>query len=295
MRIAYDRHDLEWRRVLEDPERQRVGESWFSDDTLDAWRHRRMRSFLQPLIERGRAKSWLTVGDGRFGTDAHHLIAAGVADVTATDLSDELLRIGAERGFIGKFAAQNAEALTLPDESFDFVYSKECYHHLPRPYLAVYEMLRVCREAAVLTEPNDPAASGRRLFTALKRLLGKPADDHAFEPVGNYIYSMSEREVEKLMLGVGLRYCAFAYMNDCYIEGVAFVPASGGTPKDRRMRAKVKGVIAAKNALCKLGLRPRDIVTAVLFKRKPDAATMDAMRAAGFVVKELPENPYVKA
>ncbi len=145
MRIAYDRHDLEWRRVLEDPERQRVGESWFSDDTLDAWRHRRMRSFLRPLIERGRAKSWLTVGDGRFGTDAHHLIAAGVADVTATDLSDELLRIGAERGFIGKFAAQNAEALTFPDESFDFVYSKECYHHLPRPYLAVYEMLRVCR------------------------------------------------------------------------------------------------------------------------------------------------------
>lgn len=294
MRTAYDRHDLEWRRVLEDPERRRVGESWFAEDTLDAWRHRRMRSLLQPLIASGLHKSWITIGDGRFGTDAHYLMAAGVRDVTATDLFDDLLRIGAERGFIGKFAAQNAEALSFPDESFDLVYCKESYHHLPRPYLALYEMLRVCREAVVLTEPNDPAARRGRLFTALKRLLGRPTDGHSFESVGNYIYYVCEREIEKVMLGVGLRHCAFAYMNDCYIEGVEFVPASGGTPKERLVRAKLKGLVAARNVLCKLNLRPPDIVTAVLFKRVPEPSMLDAMRVAGFAVKELPRNPYLK-
>jgi SAM-dependent methyltransferase len=293
MKIGYDPQEAEWKRVLEDPGRQRVGESWLAGDSLDAWRHARMRRFLRPLIESGRAKSWVTVGDGRFGTDAHHLMAAGLTKVMATDLSDELLKAGAARGFIKDFCAQNAEALTFADDSFDFAYCKEAYHHFPRPYLAVYEMLRVCREGVVFTEPNDPVARPYRLFTFLKKILGKRTDGHFFEPIGNYIYAMSEREVEKLLLGIGLRYCAFAYCNDYYIEGVEHVPAVGGTPRDRKTRAKLKGVIAAKDLLGALGLRAPDLITAVLFKRKPSDAILSAMRSEGFAVRELPENPYV--
>ena len=43
---------------------------WLENDTIDAWRHARMYSALDPLLETYPDASWLTVGDGRYGKDA---------------------------------------------------------------------------------------------------------------------------------------------------------------------------------------------------------------------------------
>jgi SAM-dependent methyltransferase len=49
----------------------------------------------------------------------------------------------------------NGEALPYESKSFDLVLSKEALHHLARPVLGWYEMLRVCRHRAVMIEPWD--------------------------------------------------------------------------------------------------------------------------------------------
>jgi ubiquinone/menaquinone biosynthesis C-methylase UbiE len=60
------------------------------------------------------------VGDGRYGTDANYLLEHGL-EVHASDIQDDLLKIGNERKFIKDFSKQNAESLSFLDNKFDFV------------------------------------------------------------------------------------------------------------------------------------------------------------------------------
>lgn len=53
------------------------------------------------------------------------------------------------------FRHENCECLTLDSQSFDLVVCKEGLHHLPRPVLGFYEMLRLARVGSVIIEPFD--------------------------------------------------------------------------------------------------------------------------------------------
>jgi len=107
------------------------------------------------------------------------LLALGATDLEAQALSqhpfDEILLTGIiepnERlcavmaaDSRVRYEKQNAERLTIASRSFDLVYCKETLHHLARPVLGFYEVLRVCREAALIMEPFD---------THLDRLLNR--------------------------------------------------------------------------------------------------------------------------
>ena len=70
---------------------------------MDRWRHSRYYSILLPLLEYDFNHSWVTVGDGRYGTDANALINLGVKKVHYSDISDKLLRIVNNKGFIKEF------------------------------------------------------------------------------------------------------------------------------------------------------------------------------------------------
>lgn len=299
MQVKYDNHAKEWAEILTDSKLLEHSLTWFEDDRVDSWRHRRMREHLQPIISESKERKWLTIGDGRYGTDAHYLISQGVIDVHATDIVDTMLKIGAEKNFITNFSAQNAESLTFGDEEFDYVYCKESYHHFPRPYIAIYEMIRVATEAIILTEPNDllslpslPSLIAKTVSRRLKALFGKRVEYHAFETVGNYVYTLSEWEVKKMMLGLGLRYCAFKGINDCYIAGAEQALMSGGGAVDRKIKNEISRAIARENFLCRIGLKKHALITAVIFKRKPDNRIWNALRIAGFNCEILPENPY---
>lgn len=63
-----------------------------------------------------------------------------------------------------KYEKQNSECLTLASRSFDLVICKEGIHHLARPILGVYEMLRMTRSAIIIIEPAE---------TVIGRLLEK--------------------------------------------------------------------------------------------------------------------------
>ena len=108
--------------------------------------------FVEPHIpafaqfERWRGQRVLEVGCG-IGTDTINFARAG-ADVTAVELSNESLRIAAQRADVMgvgdriRFVQANAEELTaaLDDEPYDLVYSFGVVHHTPRPERALAEM-----------------------------------------------------------------------------------------------------------------------------------------------------------
>ena len=295
-REPYAEYDEEWQRVLNDPERTRIGESWLRDDTVDAWRHARMRAPLNPLIAHDDTGTWLTVGDGRFGTDAQYLMRSGVSTVHCSDISDTLLKIANQRGLIGTYSAENAEALSFDDGQFDYVYCKEALHHFEKPYAALYEMHRVARKAVVITEPRDTSIDKEPvalLKEFAKFLLGKEVvHGNAFEEIGNYIYGFSERELEKFQLGLNQQFVAFTGCNDAYIAGVEFVTMSSTQPADVKIRDSVLSQIGSLDRLCKIGLKKSTLLTAILFKETPTQELIGKLERVGWKVRMLPKNPY---
>lgn len=146
---------------------KRTAKPWLLDGTIDSWRHARMYAFTDPITSVFKKASWLTVGDGKYGRDAHYL-EQQEANVLATDISDVLLKKAKKEGYVEKYKKENAECLTFKDNSFDFVLCKESYHHFPRPIVALYEMIRVAKKAVILIEPNDVQTRGvswKRFFS----------------------------------------------------------------------------------------------------------------------------------
>lgn len=297
--VVYDRHEQEWERALSDENRKLVASTWLNQkNTLDRWRHERMYKFAEPLIRNKPSFKWLTIGDGRYGTDAHALLNMGVKDVMCTDISDKLLRIGAEAGFIREFSAQNAENLSFGDGEFDFILCKEAFHHFPRPHLALHEMLRVAEVGVMLIEPLDPKINPKvadRLLPLIRLLFGRKGNfcQHTFEPVGNYMYSVSERELEKVQLGMHRRFVAFNYLNDYYEQGYEFILLDTKSAVEKARIIKASLLIFARDILTRLGLISPGLLIAILFKSEPDGKLLNDLRREKWKVRVLPENPYL--
>lgn len=151
---SYVRHTEHFKKYAYGGEKEEFARIWLEEDTVDAWRHRRMYQAIDPIIEAIPKAKWLTVGDGRYGKDAHYLLQKG-CDVIASDISDFLLQEGKKAGYISNYKQENAEKLSFNDDEFDFIFCKESYHHFPRPMIALYEMIRVARQGVILIEPND--------------------------------------------------------------------------------------------------------------------------------------------
>ena len=295
--FKYDRHDEEWEKCLSDPDTKKIALTWLqADDTFDRWRHNRMYALLSPLIKADLNASWLTVGDGRYGTDANALLRMNLRNIHCSDISDKLLKIGAEQGFIKEFSAQNAESLGFQDNSFDYVLCKEAYHHLPRPHIALHEMFRVARKAVILIEPRDQQidrSSFNFFLKVLNILRGKGSNDsYGFEPVGNFVFSLSERECEKILLGMNKRFVAFNGINDVYESGVEFLKLTTTDQTERRWIRKLKFKLKCSDLLTKLRIRKSGLMHTILFKVDPDTVTLNALREFNWKVKKLPLNPY---
>lgn len=293
--VEYDNQNAEWLKILADPEHRKLGETWFKDDTIDAWRHERMRAPIKTFVQDDLNCSWLTVGDGRFGTDANFLLKTGAINVHCSDYSDTLLKMGNSRGFITSFSAENAESLRFGEAAFDYVYCKEAFHHFPRPYIALNEMFRVAKKAVIITEPRDQIADRAPLafiFYLIKAAFRRGAYQHSFEPVGNYVYTISEREIDKFLLGMHYNYVAYIGCNDAYIAGVEFALANSKESKDKKLKRGVNLRIGIMNFLCRVGVMKTALITAALFKAEPSEAMLKELRKNGWVVRKLPKNPY---
>lgn len=296
MKINYDNHRTEYTEYLKDPFQKLISDSWLTKQSLGDWRHARMYSLINPLIKGYEDKSWVTIGDGRYGTDANFLITSGIIKVHATDFYGDLLKIASSKGFIKNYSEENAEALSFKDESFDYVYCKEALHHFPRPFMALNEMIRVSKLAVILTEPRDKEIDKTfftPIFNLLKLSFFKKNDVHKFESVGNYVYSISERELEKFILGMHYNLIAFRGCNDAYEPGIELVPFSSNKISHSFIKLKLKIKIKVLDILQYLKITKSGMIIAIIFKEIPSENVLQNLKDCGYEVKHLPKNPYL--
>lgn len=292
--IKYDNSGNEWQSYIADQSKHAIANSWLDSCSLDYWRHERLRHPLLSVIAANPKSSWLTIGDGRFGTDANYLLRHGIKSVVASDLNDNLLKIAFESKFINSYSIINAENIEFKDDSFDFIYCKEALHHFPRPYIALHEMYRVAKFGVILTEPRDFSISNNLLSHLFNKLvhsiLGKK--NHFFEPVGNYVYGFSEREYEKFLLGMHFNKIAFAYCNDSYAQGIELVNSAPKSVLDFYAHLKLKGKIATLDLLSLFKLRPPNMLTCALIKNMGSADFTKSFCSNAWYRKVLPVNPF---
>jgi len=112
---------------------------------------KRTLDLLQPFFDS--AGDWLTIGDYN-GLEANYLLD-NRQRVVASDISDIFLQEAQTAGLIEEFKVVNVEKIDYPDESFDYVFCKEAFHHFPKAYMGLYEMIRCAKKAAIIIEPID--------------------------------------------------------------------------------------------------------------------------------------------
>jgi SAM-dependent methyltransferase len=112
--------------------------------------------------------------------------------------SDEQLRAIAATDPRIRYEKQNCESLGFASRSFDLVFCKEALHHLARPVQGLYEMLRVCREAALVIEPYDTQLDGvLRRFGLSTVYESNQLGNLALRD--NFVYRWSRAQLEALL------------------------------------------------------------------------------------------------
>lgn len=282
------------------------------EKSVDAWRHHRMMAPFQPFAELG-GRSWLTIGDGN-GWDATRLTRMGASDVTASDLSSLRLEQAKQEGLIKNYRVENAESLSLADDSIDIVFCKEAFHHFPRPWLGIYEMLRVAKHCVLLIEPRDwiidrgplnvtgPLGAIKSMLQWLKTKVGftlpelpvsqlyRLGDRPNYEEVGNYVFSLSSREVEKVALGLNLPAIAFKGINDHFEEGLWQYPANEANSEYKRLKLSLE----KSEKKSRTGIGGTSYLLTAFFLIMPTSDLIDKMQSKGWYFKALDRNPYLK-
>lgn len=275
----------------------------FDTGTVNRWRHERMMSFASCF--KTDDPTWLTIGDA-YGHDAMMLMRAGFEKVTASNLDASNLRTSQREGMIHEFMEINAEKIPLPDASFDYVLCKEALHHMPRPMLAIYEMYRVCRLGVIFIEPQDPtidwpmkkpdmfyrelvAADAIGEKVAFKRMDSDETFSSQYidwweDGVDNYVYTLSKRELRKMVLGMGAMAYGCKSFNDFYQPDWASQPALDSSDGF----AKTKEQIQLHDYACEQIGKPYAYLTGMLFKRTPNSEICSQLRDAGFEVTPTP-------
>jgi 2-polyprenyl-3-methyl-5-hydroxy-6-metoxy-1,4-benzoquinol methylase len=251
---------------------------------------------LTPFFDTG--KTWLTIGDYS-GLEANYLLERH-QNVIASDLSDAILKEAKSDGLVKEYSKQNVEKLTYNDNSFNYVVCKEAFHHFPRAYLGLYEMIRVSKTATVLvTEPID-ILSKMSLLVFIKNICDtiNPLfinriwkNRFSWESVGNYVFKISEREIEKIAMGIGLPCIAFkrhdSFKSHDKIEGLYDIPIN------QKLYRKIKMKLAFRSFISSLGIIPHGSLCCVLFKEQPSEKIIRNMKERGFIIIRLPKNPYL--
>ena len=299
MDIFYDKHDKAYKKCITDKERIKIADSWLNFNTVDYWRHNRMLELLKPFLNKD--EKWLTIGDGRYGSEAAWLKKNGI-DCHASDMHTNLLEVASKKGIIDSFSKQNAENLDFENDTFDYVLIKESLHHLPRPWLALYESFRVCKKAVIVIEPNDPFPYGnlfRILFIKFKNIYKRFSNksiyknEYGFEEVGNFIYTINIRELEKFLLGMHKTTISFKKLNDHYLDKIEYIRIDKSNFKEKIVYLKLRSIIFLKNVLSTIGFLNYSLSEVVLFKEKPNLKTINKLKKYKWSYKRLPNNPYL--
>jgi len=274
-----------------------IGNAWLNFNTVDYYRHKRLYKLLVPILSKDKGAKWLTIGDGRYGMDSIFLCNNG-AEVTASDISTQLLQESVNNGMIDNYSKENAENLSFNNNQFDYILCKESYHHYERPIIGLYEMIRVAKKAVILIEPYDDFIE-RTPFTSLFRFIkiigkkilkGESYSKHQFEAEDrNYIYKISIQELEKISISLNFSKLAIKGINNYYVPGVEYEEA---TSKSKLLK-KIKFVIGVQNLLMNLKLIQPGLLCAIIFKKPPTEQLENGLINNNYKILKLKKNPYL--
>jgi len=259
--------------------------TWSPEDLLPYYK-RRDRTFgqfvankelieLEPFVHTLAGESAISVCDGR-AVEASYLKSNGLI-VTATDLYPEYLHKAFEGGAIDNFSEEDAENLSYKAEEFDWGIVKAGLHHLPRPIMGIYELLRVSRKGIFILEGHD----GYFLRVLRKYLF--PGRD--WEPSGNYVYRFRERELAKLCLSENI---------PAYAVKTSFLVWNRKHESIRKGELGYRVRMIFYQLLNCFFASQGNNFTAVIFKIAPAEHQIKLLKKYGFRYVELPRNPYVK-
>lgn len=293
---SYQTHEKHYLEYYTSDLKKARAQSWKRTDTVDAWCRQRLIGLIDPILQEYPSADWLTVGDGRYGSDANYIESNG-GDALATDISDFLIKEAVAEGYIRKAQRENAEDLTFEADSFDFVLCKDSLHHFPRPTHALHEMLRVARTGVILIEPLDDLAEVSIRQIAYRRLkdlffsafLRRSPQRYQYEEIGNFIYTVSKREMEKTAVAMNYPYVVFKGMNTYYIEGIEDELIVDNGPLFRR----IKFMLRWRDFLSILGLRSPGVLISVIFKTPISQGLQEVFKRLKYEVRPLPSNPVL--
>jgi SAM-dependent methyltransferase len=249
-----------------------------------------MYDTLNILIEDNTQSNWLAVGDGNYGHGTNHILSKG-GNCLATDISIDYLKRSKQLGYIKEYQYANAENLPFDDNSYDYSFVKESYHHFPRPTIALYEMLRVSRKGIVLIEPNDSFTGSNKIRIFLRfilKMFGKKEQRHQWEVSGNYVFTIQRRDIEKIALGLNYKFIAFKGLNDHFISGAKNEILSDNGPIGK----KIINVIKWQDLFCRFNLTDHALLTSIILKEEPSKELIAKLANDGFETTVLPNNPY---
>jgi len=299
IKYSYNSHSNTYNSKKKDKTELELYTNWFENNTVDVWRHLRYFNSIVPILKESPQDKWLTIADGRFGTAAMFLEKFNI-DVLATDIDDSLLNIAIKENLIKKAQYENAEKLSFKNNSFDYSLCKEAFHHFPQPYLALYEMLRVSKKGIILSEPRDwiPSPILLRIAQKLKhflyQIIGKKIshpDEGNYEQSGNYVYTTSEREIQKVALAQNFPTVAFKKIHDIYYNGVE----KEMLDDNGKLFRKIKRKLLINSFLSSIKITDKNRLISIIFKEEIPIKLKDRLKFNGFEVIDLPRNPYVKS
>lgn len=259
-------HEQHWAGFMADDFQRGLYESWWTTRSVAYWRQTRLMAPVLELLPGFHNKSWLTIGDGA-GYDAWRMKLMGFNDVLATDLDATVLATSKAAGYIDRYQVENAERLSFADNSFDFILCKEALHHMSRPYAAIYEMFRVARYGVVIVEPQDAW-----IDLPCSNAVRTPR----YEEVGNFVYTFSEREIEKIAYGLNIRGLAAKKIMDAYVPGCETAVCEDTDPIWVQTRDQVQEITRQYEQ----GLSTASYLLAAFFKGTVDPTLFDHLQAA---------------
>lgn len=133
-------------------------------------------------------KHWLIAGCGR-GTDLHYLSGLVSARWTAIDISCSATCMTKSAFPSSEVLVADLEHLPFHDDEFEVGFAAATLHHLRRPMVGLYELLRVSRQLTILIEPND---------SWLTRLATRLGVAHEYEAEGNYVYRFGASDLRRV-------------------------------------------------------------------------------------------------
>lgn len=184
---------------LEHARQSKHGHSWWlNDDNSSTWSHYVCMNDIKNFFKCIPASSFLVLGDGSGGRESRFISNFG-HDVLSTDTCTISLKQAFEKKLIEKYEYCNVEDIKYDNNSFDYVFIKETLHHVPRPYLGIYEMIRVAKKAVIIIEPHVQILHDTYL---------------GYEECGNYSYRFNQFDFMQVAASLKLQGISYTFSHN---------------------------------------------------------------------------------